>query len=105
MKKEQNLSVLLYIAKLLSGCDDLFAIVVATLSAHMMRHLGLVALGAGNETRGLQLPVGTAAVAAGLGHFSLGNCHFWFTSGVMQYRKFSTDDWLMLNGTFLGYSF
>ena len=71
----------------------------------MMGELGLVALGAGHEARGLQLPVGAAAVAAGLGHFSLGNCHSWFTSGVMQYRKFSTDNWLMLNGIFLGYSF
>ena len=77
---------------LLSSLDYFLAIVVATLGADMMGELRLVALGAGYEARGLQLPVGTAAVAAGLGHFSLWNCHFLFTSGVMLIRKVSTDN-------------
>ena len=80
IKKEQNLTVLLFIAKSFSCCDDLFAIVVTALSAHMMRHLGLVALGARNEARSLKLPVGTAAVATSLGHLTLWNCHVGYTS-------------------------
>ena len=58
------------------GGQDLTAIVGTASLASSMGHDGLAALGADGHAGSRQLPVGTTAlIAAGLGHFTLGNSH------------------------------
>ena len=56
--------------------QDLTAIVGTASLASSVGHNGLTALGANRNAGSGQLPVGaTALIAAGLGHFTLGNSH------------------------------
>ena len=74
-RNKQDYAVLLIYFCLFSCSNNLFAVIVAAFRAYMMGHLRFVALGASNVARSLQLPISTALVAAGLGHFSLWYCH------------------------------
>ena len=68
------MAALLFIA-LFCCFDDLFAVIVATFRAYVMRHFRLVALRAGYEARGLEFPVSAALIATGFGSFTLWYCH------------------------------
>ena len=58
------------------GGQDLTAFVVTASLASSVGHDGFAALGANAHAGSGQLPVGaTALVAAGLGHFTLGDSH------------------------------
>jgi hypothetical protein len=64
-----------FYSALFGGFDDFLAFVVAAFGAYAVGHLHLVALGAFDDARGGELPVGAAFVAARFGHFALGYCH------------------------------
>ncbi len=55
--------------------DDLDAVIITAILAHAMGQFHLMAVGALNDARQCQLPVGAAAVLASLGYFPLRNSH------------------------------
>ena len=55
--------------------DDLDAVIISAILAHAMGQFHLSALGTFADSRHCQLPVGTAAVFAGLGDFPLRKSH------------------------------
>lgn len=61
----------------------------------MVREFRLVALRAGYIARSRQFPVGTALVAAGLGHFTLWYCHLISPPVVVHWCvKFNSMQWV-----------
>ena len=78
-EKEEGIELrlpLIFPALVSLGGQNLTAIVVTASLASSVGHDGLTALGANCHAGGRQLPVGTTAlIAAGLGHFTLGNSH------------------------------
>ena len=65
---------------LLGLIDDLNAVVIAAVLANAMGQLLFVALGALDDARQAELPVGTTGTTAGLGYFTLGYSHGYTSS-------------------------
>lgn len=94
-----------FYAGLLRCGDDFPAVVVTAFRTNVVRHFRLVALRAGDEAGGFELPVRATPVAACLRGFALWYCHGFHLrdSRILRFVR-SMQGWLMLMDDSLGCS-